>query len=351
MELKSSKYLIVGQGIAGLSLAFRMLQRGITFQVIDSPKRKASSSVAAGIINPITGRRYVKSWIIEHLISEANSFYAELTQLIGQDTFIKKDIIRSLFNHQEEQDWWLRRQDPMYADFMSAPESIADFPAGFRPVYAFGKVEHGGRVDLRGTVEAFQAYLKRKNLFVQDTLEYEDLVLQGNGVLWKNNHFDRVVFCEGAFVVDNPFFGDLPFNPTKGEVLIIRAAGLDQSFILKNRIFLVPLGDHMFWVGSQYSTQFKDDNPEEDSKLFLLERLQEVIDCPFELLDHRAAIRPTVKDRKPMLGQHTLHKELFIFNGLGTKGASLAPYFSKHFMEYLEQGASLMPEVNIERFN
>jgi glycine/D-amino acid oxidase-like deaminating enzyme len=74
-----------------------------------------------------------------------------------------------------------------------------------------------------------------------------------------------------------------------------------------------------------------------------------MLKMPFEVVDHLAAIRPTVRDRKPYLGSHTLHENIHIFNGLGAKGSSIGPYFASHFADWLNGETELDKEVNIKR--
>ena len=349
-QMKKFDYLIIGQGIAGLSFAFQLLQAKKSFLVVDAPEIKASSSVAAGILNPITGRRYVKSWMFDDLLKEAVTFYKDLEHLLGEKVYHEMPIVRSLFNHQEEQDWWLRRQDEHYVPYMMPPMDEEHFPSGFQKVFAFAKVKGGGRADLRKLTNLFKNYLQDRAILDQSVFDYKDLEINADGSIWKSMHFSKVVCCEGANVKSNPYFKDLPFNPSKGEVLIIKAPSLAGKSIFKNRIFVVPNDPPFYWVGSQYKTTFTDDEPEKEARDFLEARLEEVMDSPYEIVDHRAAIRPTVKDRKPFLGEHPEYKGLFLFNGLGTKGASLAPFFSKHLFEFIEEQSALISEVDIKRF-
>ena len=348
--MKKFDYLIVGQGIAGLSFAHQLLKANKTFLVVDTKELKSSSSVAAGIINPITGRRYVKSWMFDQLLEEANTFYAALEALLKEKFYHELPIVRSLFNHQEEQDWWLRRQDQAYEPYMMAPMEQEAFPTGFKSVFSFAKVTGGGRVDLKKLTNAFKDYLFNKSILLHERFDYDELKIDQDSFEWRAMTFEKVVCCEGAHVVYNPYFKDLPFNPSKGEVLIIKAEELEGNSVFKNRIFVVPNDPPYYWVGSQYSTSFKDDEPEKSARLFLEERLEEVMDSPYEIIEHKAAIRPTVKDRKPFLGSHFQLKNLYLFNGLGTKGASLAPYFSKQLYAYISNGEPLMQEVDISRF-
>jgi glycine/D-amino acid oxidase-like deaminating enzyme len=123
-----------------------------------------------------------------------------------------------------------------------------------------------------------------------------------------------------------------------------------DKIVKQNNIFLAQLGNDLYWVGATYEWHFENDAPTETARLELLERLDTVLKMPYQVIDHWAAIRPTVKDRRPFLGQHGEFPQLWIFNGLGTKGASLAPFWANHLSEAIQNDSALDPEVSIERF-
>ena len=113
---------------------------------------------------------------------------------------------------------------------------------------------------------------------------------------------------------------------------------------------LVPVGDNLFWAGGSYQWHFPDLLPSEGEKQFILKHIEEMLAAPFEIVGHVAGVRPTVKDRRPFIGQSVLHSKVFIFNVLGTKGALLAPFWAEHFAKHLLQGTSLDSMVDIRRF-
>nr|MBX2815191.1 FAD-dependent oxidoreductase [Saprospiraceae bacterium] len=61
-------------------------------------------------------------------------------------------------------------------------------------------------------------------------------------------------------------------------------------------------------------------------------------------------VRPTTPDRRPFLGQSSDQPGLFILNGLGTKGLSLAPYLSKVLIQWMDFGIMPPPEIVASRF-
>ncbi|MEM1215892.1 MAG: FAD-dependent oxidoreductase, partial [Bacteroidota bacterium] len=107
-------YLIVGHGIAGCLLGHFLERAGVQVTYLDAPAQTAATSVAAGIINPITGRRYVKSWRVDDLLPAAQATYQALEADLGISFYHERPLIRTLFNRGEENDWHARQLDEAY---------------------------------------------------------------------------------------------------------------------------------------------------------------------------------------------------------------------------------------------
>jgi glycine/D-amino acid oxidase-like deaminating enzyme len=170
-------------------------------------------------------------------------------------------------------------------------------------------------------------------------------------VEYKGHWAQRIIFCEGQYTQQNPYWNHLPFNPAKGEILTIRAENLPTDAIVSKGIFVLPLGNHTYKIGSTYYWDDKEEQPTERGRSELTQKLEEVITVPYEVIDHKAALRPTVTDRRPLIGLHPQYPSIGIFNGLGTRGVLLAPYFARHFMQHLLDGEELNSEVNVGRFD
>jgi len=346
----SYDYLIVGQGLAGTLLTHFLQRAGKSVLVIDQSHRGAATQVGGGIINPITGRRFVKSWRIDDLLPVARETYRALEEELGIDIYQERQILRALFNKREENDWLARTGDPAYAPYMLDNPSLQQYAQATRLAYGYGEVQHGAQVDIGQLVSAYAEKLKRENYLRVIPFDYHRMRITPDYVQYEDLTAKRVVFCEGHQARRNPFFNYLPFGGAKGEVLIVKIKEAAFDKILKHRVFIVPLKDGLYWVGATYDWRYEDDRPTERGRQFLTERLEDVLTVPFEIVEHKSAIRPTVKDRRPFLGVHPEFPNLYKFNGLGTKGASLGPYWAKHFLEHLEHDQPLDPEVDIRRF-
>ena len=159
------------------------------------------------------------------------------------------------------------------------------------------------------------------------------------------------MFCEGFGLKQNPFFKELPLNGTKGETMIIKAPELQIDFQIKSTVFVLPLGDDLYKVGATFNWKDKSSKPTKEGKEELVEKLKKVIRVPYEIVHHSAGIRPTTKDRKPLVGVHPEYKNLAVLNGLGTRGVMIAPTVAHELYQHLENNEPLDAEIDIKRFN
>lgn len=342
-------YFIIGQGIAGTMLAYELEQRGKTFCVIDPGKINASR-VAAGNINPVTGRHYTKSWMIDDLLDRARISYTGLNNMLSGSYYKEQTIYRTIRSIKEENAWMSRTLDPDYKTYISDTESNKEVDAIINPPLGYGRVSGALRVFTNELIPAYRQYLKaHEGRFIEDTFRFEALVIEEDHIIAHGVKAKNIIFAEGYRAFNNPYFQYLPIEPTKGEVLIVKLP-VDSDHNVKDALFLTPWSAGTHWVGSGYEWEFDSIEPSSEGRAKLESKLQHSLRIDYAVEGHIAGIRPCVKDRKPLLGTHHQHKNLHIFNGMGTKGTSLAPYFAHHFINHLVEGTSLLDEVNISRY-
>lgn len=344
-------YIIVGQGLSGTLLAHFLIQEGKSVYLIDPGQEGTATKVAAGIINPITGRRYVKSWRVDELIPFAKQTYQSLESYLNISIYHPHTIIRTLFNAREENDWMLRTADTGYAAYMLDQADLGNYAFNTEEAFSYGEVQHAAQVDIGLLAERYRSVFKENDQLAEEKVDYQNIVIEDEKVKYGHIEAGQLIFCEGAQAVSNPFFNYLPFGGAKGEVLIVKIKETHFEKILKHRVFIVPLSDDTYWIGSTYNWKFENRQPTQQGREYLQDRLKDILKVPFEIVDHKAAIRPTVKDRRPFLGRHPEFPQLFIFNGLGTKGASLGPYWARHMADHLTFQKPLDREVDIRRFD
>lgn len=338
------RFLIIGQGLAGTLIGYRLEQAGHMVHYLDAPQQTAASAVAAGIINPITGRRFVKSWQIDALIPAAKSLYQELEALLGEQFWHELPLIRTLYHRGDVNDWQVRSADPGYAAYMEEDPDPGQLTELTESVFAYAGVRQAARVDVASLVAAYRRKLQASSQLRLRAFNYLPIpnLLQ--------TEYDHIICCEGWRARHNPYFSYLPHGGNKGEILLVKTKAPLLQRMFKHRVFLVPLTDNTYWIGATSENEFTDDAPTSANRNYLEDRLQEVLKVPYTILAHRAAVRPTVRDRRPFLGQHPDIPGLWIFNGLGTKGASLAPLNSQWLVENILNDTQLPEEVDIRRF-
>ncbi len=342
----SKDYIIVGNGIAGTILSYTLLKNNKDIIVVANPEKKPASKVAAGIFNPIVFKRLVKSWRADELINFNLKFYPELETFLGKSTFHTSPIYKVLKSESDSKIWQQRIDEkscaPFLGDQSEAPEKIVG--------YQTAKVNYSGYIDLTKLLDAHSDYLKKKQLIIKDNFDFSKMVFQDGKIQYQNILADKVIFCEGYHVIHNPYFKWLPMKLTKGETITIESKDLKLNNLYSKDIFLLPKGNNQYLVGATYEWEKLNEQATEKGKRTLAEKLERLIKSSYKIIKQDAGIRPTVRDRRPLLGIHPEHKQLAVFNGLGTKGVFVAPYFANALYHHLENQTPLDSEVDINRF-
>jgi glycine/D-amino acid oxidase-like deaminating enzyme len=341
-------YLIIGSGLAGISFAEKALKNNKKILVLDNNSQN-SSKIAGGLYNPVILKRFSEVWHAQEQLVEMKGFYSTLKQKININFDFEKPILRKFFSIEEQNNWFLASDKIALAPFLSTVLIHKKF-AGIDAPFGYGEVLQTGYVDTALLVNGYSDYLKKHDLFIEESFDYAKLVIDIEGVRYKNIHAKNIVFAEGFGMHSNPYFNDLPLDGTKGELFIIKAPDLDLDIIVNTSVFILPLGAGLFKVGATYNWKDKTDLPTKEGKIELVERIKEIICCDFEIIEHFAGVRPTVKDRRPLVGTHSNHDSVHILNGLGTRGVMLGPAMAKALFDLIENKIPLDKEIDIQRF-
>lgn len=348
---EEKKILIVGQGLAGTLLSQQLYKREIAFEIIDNSHDAASTKVAAGLINPITGRRYIKSWLIDELLPEAIEQYKDFENLLDIKIVYPKNILRTLRNPKQINSWDDASTRPGYTSFIEEKADAENFNDFVKEPCKFAEVKKSYKINISLLIESYQKWLLDKGLLNLDIFNFEDLQIEGSEIVYNGANYSAVIFCQGHKSVDNPYFKDMGFQLAKGQVLTLKFDNFTSEKILRDDIFFASDHKGHFWCGGGYYWTFDDDKPTQEWREEWEAKVKSITNREYDVVEHTAAIRPCVLDRKPLMGRHPEFNNLILFNGLGTKGTSLGPYFAKHLVEHLFDGKELMPEVNWLRYN
>lgn len=342
-------YIIVGLGLAGLAFVEELIAAQKSFVVFEDASQ-TSSLVAGGVYNPVILKRFTPVWNAAEQLAIALPFYQSLERKFSSkfDTkFITKKVFKSI---EDQNNWFLVVDKPVLSDYMD-PEISHEKHNGVIADFGFGQLKGTGRIDTEKLVQTYRDYLRQEERIYFEKFEYEQLETAKDQLVYKELFASHIVFCEGFGMLQNPFFNYLPLKEAKGELITIHAPDLKIDFLLKSSLFVLPLGNSYYKVGATFNWTDKTSDPTREGKMELVENLKKVLDVPYTIVNQSAGIRPTVKDRRPLVGVHPLYNKLAILNGLGTRGVMIAPVLAKNLIDHLENGADLDPEVDIKRFN
>ncbi|GAB3808391.1 FAD-dependent oxidoreductase [Spirosoma humi] len=342
-------FLIVGQGVAGSVLAWTLDQRGSTVLLVDDPVLPSASSVAAGLVNPLTGRKLVRTWKADELFPFLHRFYSGIEQQLGVTFFHAKNIYRPFRSVSEQTDYLTLAADPDTQQYVSRfVDDQAYRPFIHNPLGGL-EVTQAGWVDLAEFVRIIKGYFARKNQFFEARVGVNDLTIKDRHVEWKGIEIDKVIFCDGVQSRENSLFDWLPYNPVKGQILTAVVDNYPIKNIVNQGVFILPVRPGLIRIGATYSWHDLDWQTTEDGRAFLETKVAAILKTPYQIVSQQAGIRPSTKDRRPIIGLHPTKPAVGIFGGLGTKGVSLAPYLAEQFARYLLDGEDLEPEANISR--
>ncbi len=369
MSMQPVDIIILGQGLAGTALAWWCHWSGLRVMVIDRAAAVTSSKIAAGLMTPITGQRLVPSWRWGEFWPIAVDFYRRVEQETAAQLLHSGPMVRC-FTGLDDTRYFERRLAS--GEFLQAAElnqhrleetvargNVVRWPASpeldvQRISTPFGSFEMltGGRLDVARYLEVSRRFFEQHEAYLAADVQLPyDIELVTHGVelpQWKLSAH-RMVCCQGYDGADNPWFKNIEFQPAKGEILTVRIPGWTEQRVIHGDVWLVPIGEELVRVGATYDWSRFDNIPTEDGRRELETRLQSMICGPYEVVDHVAAVRPILRDPRPVLGFHHEWKQLAYLNGLASKGALMAPYFGRHLTRVMSGAEKLDPSVDLAR--
>lgn len=345
-------FLIIGQGIAGSVIALALIKAGYSVSVINNSQLSSSSKIAGGIWNPIVFKRLTKSWMADDLVPELISFYEYWEKEFNTTLIHQRKIIKPFTEEQEKKLWLKKANDPELENIFLDSQTYENLNIDEHySVKSYSKVLHAGNLNVPHFLECTKNHLTDTQQYTEEEFDFNQLTVSDTEINYKTNTAKNIIFCEGYLISKNPYFKWIPMKPAKGETLTIYSKHILLTRDIFNKgFFIMPLGDNLFKVGATYEWEELNDLPSEKAKNYLIEKINSVISTPYQIIAHEAGVRPSVIDRRPVVGNHPEHKNIFVFNGLGTKAVMIAPYFAKQLVHALQNNNRIDEDVNPSRF-
>lgn len=347
--MKQVDYIIVGCGLAGIAFCELLIASKKSFVVFDN-KSQQSSVVAGGLYNPVVLKRFTSVWKSKEQLELALPMYHHIEKKLQIKIDYKIPIYRRFTSNEEQNNWFTASDNHLLAEHLSS-KIIKNINSSIHAEFGFGEVFHTGRIDTNTLITSYKTYLREQNKLIEESFKHVELITQETGVSYQNISSTHIVFTEGFGITQNPFFNYLPLKESKGELLTIHAPELQIDYVLKSSVFIIPLGNDLYQIGATYNWTDKTNSITEAGKEELLNKLKTFLKCKFEVVNQVAGIRPTVKDRRPLVGKHPEINNVFILNGLGTRGVMIGPYVAQQLFKHIEHKEPLIDEINITRFH
>lgn len=311
-------HLIIGQGLAGSILSYKLLKMGKKVAVINTFDPKSPSYIAGGIFSPIAGQRIAKIWQADNIFPQMANFYRSLEQELKCSFFHQLPYIKLLINDELKKFAQRRFADPEYAQYIKRIRF-------WQNKHDAIEIQHTGWMNTNIFLDNYRAFLKQNNAYIEDWFDVNQLKIGQNEIHYNDITAKNIIFANGLQATNNHFFDHHRFIPTKGELLTIKTDA-PTSAIVSGNVFMLPIGKNLFHVGATFAREYSNVLPTQEAKQWLCTELEKLINVDYEIIDHKAGIRPTTPGHRPIVEWHKKHTNIGIFTGFGAKGVSYIPY-------------------------
>ena len=346
---KHVDYIIVGGGISGCVLSYTLMKYGASVVVFDLPKNNKCSTVAAGLWNPVVLKRMKKVWKADDMMGELHAVYPDMERWTASQ-FFDPIAIRRVFHNAGEQNTWMELCDsPAFSPYLE--DSISPLPEGVVGEFESGQMKGTGRLNVLGFMEAVHAALRKEESFREERFDWNAVVRDSEGVDYQDLRAHAIISCQGAqMALGETDLLQQGFAPVKGEVIRVKLDTPLEKECIHQKHFMLSEGNNEVIVGATYAWDGFSDGPTQEKKNELEEHVSKVWNGSTRTVDHKSGVRPATKDRRPMVGPHTL-AHTWIFGGMGSRAVLMAPYLAKVLVEHFMYGTDLLEECLPSRFS
>jgi len=342
-------YIIVGLGIAGICFSKQLLEHNKRFLVI-SDKCSGATEKSGGVFNPIVLRRFTAPEYTIKYTEYALNMFAAMEKMTSTSWMYPDQNVYRIFASIEEQNNWFTASDKPHLKPFLAPKIELNSNNFIQAEFGLGKVLKSFRIDTIAFLQSFQRYFLKTQKLMEESFNHSNLSFQNGDypIRYKHVKAKAILFAEGTRILQNPFLPKAVIRPNKGEYLIIKAPDLKLDYMLKGGVYIIPLGEDLYKVGATYSHDDNTIQPTQAARKEIEEKLQKMITCHYDVVDQIVGARPVTNDRQPILGE--IKTGMYVFNGLGTRGFTRGPYYSKVLFDAIENKQSVPKQMDVKRF-
>ncbi len=348
MEVKET--VIIGQGLAGSLLGHELSKKGNEFLIIDNGLIHASSTVAAGLYNPVVFRKPTLGFNADKVLPFALSTYKHLEQKLKANFLHERAYLKFFENYKTINNWEAKAADKKFRSYIKLPLKT-ELIKGVTNELPYAETKYTGNLNIPVFLEESKLFFEQNQSYINDQMvaisygnEIELQLRNGQKI-----RCGRLILARGHQEGNHSVFEFATVGATKGDILTIKCPELKCDYTLSKGFFILPIGNDLYKVGATYDWEDKSYEPSISAREELKKRFESLVELPYEVIDHETGLRPGAKDRRPLLGAHPKHKNLFIFNGLGSKGVLLGPLYANQLVEHIFDNKPIDDEVNVER--
>lgn len=342
--------ILVGSGLTACTLAWKLHTRNISF-IWFADHFPAASHAAYGILNPIHFRNASKSWKEDYFYQAAYDFYLNLNNQLPQ-LIARQTSIYHFINDAKEAVYFRQQAEcGELGHYCDGDTHFLDQPCIQESKIGGALIQHALHVQIPEYVRQTIEYFTKKNCVIHKHLEPNLIELFENTVQYENITAQHIIFCEGKYIEENPFFNYVPLNLSKGEVIQIKTQDTLPNVALHKKVFILEQSKNKYIVGATTAWDDATLTPTESAKNELSEDARSILLTHFEITDQRCGIRPAMADRRPIIGKHPLLNTLCVLNGMGSKGLFYAPQSADLLLDHLFKNADIPFDISIRRFD
>lgn len=364
-EKPSGPVRIVGQGLAGTALAWEFERVGIEFQIIDRGHAGSASAAAAGVMNPVTGQRFVKAWRVDELLPQALEFYRDAEKRLGVSLLESLRGWRVFRNATEATRYAAKHASGELAPYDRGP--IARSASDAWCIAASGAAEFGEiwRLDVTRYLAASRERWKGAGRLLEEEFELPASA-SGAGALGPLGPLDApaavirdevfptssnaliTILCTGAALLADPRWPALgALRAAHGEIVELRNAFVPPATMINARHWFLPLADGRVLGGASYRVDGA--GSPDDGAAELARAAGEVLRGAGSITAVRSGVRLVAEDKLPLAGWLDRAHSLGVCTALGSKGALFAPWLARQWSAQLVEEKAFACEVALAR--